>query len=117
MFDKKKLNFWRLAFLFAGFTILTLFFLWSSPREPEAQMMAGSMGSMMKQMHVANVTIYDLLAKGEPEELSSMKEMMSHHQNQSQVIKGLNFLSTAIILLFIPFIFGGSIVLAIVWKK
>lgn len=117
MFDKKKLNFWRLTFVFTGFTILTLFFLWNSPSEPKAQMMTDSMGSMMKQMHVSNANIYNFLAKGEPADMTGMKEMMSHHQNQSQVIVGLNFLTTAIIFLFLPLIIGGSIVLAIVWRK
>ncbi|MCX7922263.1 MAG: hypothetical protein N3B21_09675 [Clostridia bacterium] len=116
MFDKKKLNFWRLAFIFTGFTVLVLVYLWNSPQEPKAMMMDGSMGNMMKQMHVTNMTIYDLLTS-EKEKQASMSEMHSHHQGQSSVIFKLNFLTTGIIFLLLPFIIGGSIILAIVWIK
>ena len=119
MFDKKKLNFWRLAFLFGGLAVITLFLLWSSPQESKAQMMDGSMGSMMKQMHVSNVTIYDLLGKGgqQGQMEEQMSEMHSHHQDQAPIIYKLNYLSTAAIFLLLPLIIGGSIILAIVWLK
>lgn len=115
MFDKKKMNFCRLAFVFAGLVIITLFLLWNSPQEPKAQMMDSSMGNMMKQMHVTNISIYDLLGKGETQ--NQMSEMHSDQQNKSPVIIKLNFLSTSIIFLLLPLIVGGSIVLAIVWIK
>jgi multisubunit Na+/H+ antiporter MnhB subunit len=118
MFDKKKLNFWGLTFIFAGFTLITLFLLWSSPTEPKAQMMNTSMGSMMKQMHLSNITLYDLLGNPKQEnQMGDMSEMLKHHQNQAQVIVKLNFITTAIIFLLLPFLIGGSIVLAIIWKK
>lgn len=115
MFDKKKMNFWRLAFIFAGFAIITLFLLWSSPQESRAQMMDNSMGNMMKQMHVSNVTIYDLL--GGEETQSQMSSMHSNGKDTSPVIVNLNFLSTGIIFLLLPIIIGGSIILTIVWIK
>jgi hypothetical protein len=119
LFDKKKLNFWRLAFLFGGLTIITLFLLWNSPQQPKAQMMQDSMGNMMKQMHVSNIKIYDLLKNGEMQNQSQgqTNEMGSHHQNQASVVYKLNFLSTAIIFFLLPLIIGGSIILAIVWIK
>jgi hypothetical protein len=119
MFDKKKLNFWRLAFLFAGLTIITLFLLWNSPQQPKVQMMDSSMGNMMKQMHVSNITIYDLLKNDDMQNQmqSQMSEMSSHHQNQASIIFKLNFLSTAIIFFLLPLIIGGSIILTIVWIK
>ena len=119
MFDKRKLNFWRLAFLFAGLAIITLFLLWNSPQEKQAQMMDGSMGNMMKQMHVSNITIYDLLGKGgqQGQMAEQMSEMHSHHQGQAPMIYKLNYLSTAAIFLLLPLIIGGSIILAIVWIK
>lgn len=119
MFDKKKLNFWRLAFLFAGLVITILFLLWSSPQENQAQMMNGSMGNMMKQMHVSNITISGLLGKGgqEAQVGEIMSEMHSHHQGQTPIIYRLNYLSTAVVFLLLPLIVGGSIVLAIVWIK
>lgn len=119
MFDKKKLNFWRLAFIFFGLAIIILFLLWNSPQQQKAQMMSGSMGSTMKQMHVSNITIYDLLKNDEAQNgmQSTMSEMASHHQNQGTGIYKMNFLITAMIFLLLPLIIGGTIVLAIVWLK
>jgi hypothetical protein len=117
--DKKKINFWRLAFIFLGFTIVVLVLLWSSPQLPKSQMMDGSMSNMMKQMHVRSKTIYDLfsLENGQNQMKESMKKMQSHHQNQTPVIYRLSFVSTAVIFFILPFIIGGAIILTIIWIK
>ncbi len=115
MFEKKKMNFWRLSFIFIGFIVITLTILWSSPQEPDAQMMSGSMGNMMKEMHTDNITIYDLL--GTESQKEQMGDMQSHHQEQSATIVSMSFLSTAIIFLLLPLIIGGAIILAIVWIR
>jgi ribonuclease D len=119
IFDKKKLNFWRLAFIFAGLVVIILVLLWNSPQESKAQMMDSSMGNIMKQMHVSNISIYDLLKKEDIQNQmqSEMSEMSSHHSNQASIIFKLNFLSTAMIYFLLPLIIGGSIILAIVWIK
>ncbi|HEY9059554.1 MAG TPA: hypothetical protein VIO64_03475 [Pseudobacteroides sp.] len=119
MFDKKRINFWRLCFVFSGLTIITLVLLWSSPKLPKAQMMDGSMRNMMKQMHLKDTTIYDLFSSenGQSQTKENMREMHSHHQGQSPVIYKLNYLSTAIIFILLPFIIGGAIILSIVWIK
>lgn len=119
MLNKKKLNFWRLAFLFAGLAIITLVLLWNSPQEKQAQIMNGSIGNMMKQMHVSNITLYDLLVKGrqQGQMAEQMNEMHSHHQDQTPIIYKLNYLSTALIFLLLPLIIGDSIILAIVWIR
>lgn len=119
IFDKKKLHFWRLAFIFGGFAIITLLLLWSSPQEPKAQMMTSSMGNTMAQMHVSNITIYDLLKNENMQEQSQSQtdSMSSHHDSQSPIVVQLNFLMTALIFLLLPLIIGGSIILAIVWIK
>lgn len=119
MFDKKKLHFWRLAFIFGGFTIIILFLLWSSPQEPKAQMMTSSMGNTMAQMHVSNITIYDLLKSGNMQKQSQSQtdSMSSHHASQAPIVVTLNFLTTVLIFLLLPLIIGGSIILAIVWIK
>jgi len=115
MFDKKKVNFWRLAFIFASITIIILFFLWISPYEPKSQMMNSSMGNMAKNMHLSNITIYDLL--GGPEMSQGMKDMSSHHTNISSAVINMSFLTTSIIFILIPLIIGGSIILTIMWIK
>ena len=115
MFEKKKLNFWRLAYFFIGLSAIVLFLLWSKPYEAPAQMMGSSMGNMMKDMHVTSSTIYDLFTKSENS--SQMNEMHKHHQEQSPIVYKMNFLSTAIIFLLLPFIIGGAIILTIVWMR
>lgn len=115
MFDKKKINFWRLSFIFIGLIVITLTVLWSSVKEPSAQMMSGSMGDMMKEMHTSNITIYDLF--GEESQKESMGDMQSHHQDQSSAIVSMSYLSTAVIFMLLPLIIGGAIILAIVWIK
>ena len=119
LFDKKKLHFWRLAFIFGGFAIVILLLLWSSPQEPKAQMMTSSMGNTMAQMHVSNITIYDLLKNENMQEQSQSQtdSMSNHHENQSPIVVQLNFLTTALIFLLLPLIIGGSIIMAIVWIK
>lgn len=116
----KKLNFWRLAIIFAGITAITLMLLWSFPQEPQAQMMDTSMGNMMKGMQDKNLTIYDLFdapeAQSEQSQAGHGGDTLSHHQNQS-VMVSLNFLSTAIIFLLLPLIIGGAIMLAIAWIR
>jgi hypothetical protein len=119
VFDKKKLNFWRLAFIFLGLTITILFFLWSTPQEPKSKMMGSSMSRSMRQMHLSNPTIYDILTKGETQNQTQNQSSNpdSHHQGQGSGIVKLNFLTTAIIFFLLPLIIGGSIILAIVWFK
>lgn len=115
MFDKKKLHFWRLAFIFTGITIVILFMLWSSPQQGKAAMMGGTMGSMMKSMHVSNIRIYDLLSK--PDHTELMNQMNQQHRGQAPIIYKLSFITTALIFILLPFIIGGTIILALVWFK
>lgn len=115
MFDKKKLNFWRLAVVFLGITLITLFFLWNSPKQKKAEMMNVSMGSMAKSMHLSNITIYNLLQSEKMEQ--NMMSTENHHQNQPFSLLNMSFITTGAIFLLLPFIIGGSIILAIVWLK
>lgn len=115
MFDKSKLNFWRLVFIFGGLIAVVLGVLWSSQREPDSQMMNSNMGSMMKSEHLKNTTIYDLLKN--PIQENQMGETQNHHQSQATNIVNLSFISTAVIFLLLPFIIGGAITLMILWIK
>jgi hypothetical protein len=116
VFDRKKLNFWRLALGFMGFTMITLMFLWLGPQSPKAQMMTGSMGKMMTEIHAQNLTVYDFFADSIPEDHSA-GEAENHHENASSAQRTVNFLTTATVFLLLPLILGGAIVLAIVWFK
>ena len=113
MFNKKKLNFWRLAVCYTGITVVILLLLWSSPYKSKSAMMDGSMGSMMKNMHMQNITIYDLLSN--PEKQKKSNEMASHHEDSP--VYNMGVLTAGTIFLLLPFIIGGSIMLAIIWIK
>lgn len=113
MFAKKKLNFWRLAFIYIGLTVTILLLLWSSPYKSQSAMMDGSMGSMMKSMHMSNASIYDLL--GNPEAQQQTNESSGHHDNSP--VYNMAVLTTGIVFLLLPLIIGGSIMLAIIWIK
>lgn len=115
MRNPKKLHFWRLTFIFGALTIITLFFLWSAPEARKVEMMTTSMGNMAQSMHVSNITLYDLFREEEGKE--QMAQMHSHHQAQAPIIWNLSFLTTGLIFLLLPFIIGGSIILAILWIK
>lgn len=115
MLNKKKINFWRPAFIFTAFVIIVLFMLWNAPAEPKATMMDTSMGNMMKGQHVSGITIYDLFSRMEYQE--QMREMHSHHQGQSTIIFQMSYLTTVTIFLLLPFVIGGAVILGIVWIK
>ena len=115
MFNKKKLNFWRLVFIFSGIVIIALFFEWTSPQKEKASMMTQSMGNTAKGMHLSNPTIYDLL--GKPEMSQQARDMSSHHPDEPTNIERMGVLTTIIIFGLLPFIIGGAVVLAIVWIK
>lgn len=115
MFDKRKLNFWRLVLSYIGATIVILFLLWSSPYKSKSQMMESSMGNMMKAVHLSNITLYDLI--GNEKAPQSTSEMANHHQDESSPVYRMSIITTSIIFLLLPLIVGGTIILAIVWIK
>lgn len=117
MFDKKKLNFWRLAVLFTGMTITILFLLWSAPYKPKAAMMDGTMATMMKSMHISNLNIYDLVQNPRAQQpaASSADNTEEHHENSPAYKIGI--MTTSVVFLLLPLLIGGSIILAIIWIK
>jgi len=118
MFDKKKLNFWRLTVIFMGFIVISLMALWLAPQGKKATMMNVSMGNMAKDMHLSNITIYDLVDNPETEEdtQSDLTDSAEHHSETSG-IKTMGIITTLIIFGLLPLLLGGSIILAIVWIK
>lgn len=121
MFDKKKLNFWRLAVIFMGFTGITLIALWLSPQENKASMMTESMATM-SSMHLENVTIYDLIGStesdmGEATASQTQTNDSSEHHEEASTVKTMGIITTVIIFALIPLILFGTVILAIVWIK
>ncbi|MEW9122352.1 MAG: hypothetical protein AB2421_06515 [Thermotaleaceae bacterium] len=115
MFHKKKINFWRLAVFYIGVTAVILLLLWGSPFKSPPAMMDGSMGNMMKSMHMTNPTIYGLLGNPEAQQQQQTNENANHHNNSPAYNMGI--LTTGIVFLLLPLIVGGSIILAIIWIK
>lgn len=113
MFNKRKLNFWRLAVLFAGMTVTILFLLWSSPYKSKSAMMNSSMGSMMKNMHISNLNIYGLLQN--PSAQQQIINTKEHHENSPAYKIGI--LTSSLVFLLLPLVIGGSIILAIIWTR
>jgi hypothetical protein len=115
MFNKKKIIFWRMAFIYGGITIISLFLLWNSPSMVQSKMMASSMGNTMKSMHLSNTTIYGLFSG---ENMSNQMASMASHTGKLDSMKyNVGFYGTSIIYLLLPFIIGGTIILGIVWFK
>lgn len=77
--------------------------------------MDGSMGSMMKSMHMPNATIYDLLGNPEVKQQQQVNESSGHHDNSP--VYNMGVLTTGIVFLLLPVIIGGSLILAIIWIK
>lgn len=121
MLDKKKLNFWRLAVIFMGFTIITLTALWLSPQENKATMMNESMANMAS-MHLENITIYDLVGSSDTDVSSSdsattQTDSSQHHEGETSGVEALGIITTIIIFALLPLLICGTIILAIVWIK
>jgi hypothetical protein len=124
MFDKKKLNFWRLAIIFIGFIGITLSALWLSPQGTKATMMNESMANMAS-MHLKNVTIYDLVGGKDTDTSSSASSTITqttsnstqHHEGATSEVKLMGTITTIIIFALLPLLLCGIIILAIVWIK
>lgn len=117
--NKKKLPFIQLAVLFGFITFMVLIYSWkSAPRgTPNSSMMEQSMGDMMK-MHLENVTVADLVKQKEQAEVSQgVDSQASHHEAQYGFLKVMHYLTTATIVILLPFIIAGTVFLAIVWLR
>lgn len=125
MFDKTKLNFWRLAVIFSGFTVITLISLWLSPQEKKASMMNESMANMAS-MHLENITIYDLIGSSDTDlgstDSGTVPQVTSnnstlHHEDDTFGVRTIGIITTVIIFTLLPFLICGTIILTIVWIK
>jgi len=110
--NKKKINFWWLAFIFGILTFFTLLLSWGiTPLTFEKTgMMADTMGNMMVNMHLENVTLASLLQPGE-----AHMRMSGNYHNMAFSLKVIHYLTTATVLMLLPVITAGTIFLAIVW--
>lgn len=116
--DKKKLLFWQLVLIFGAITVLALAASYGYNRPPQGSMMGASMGSMMGSMHLQSATVRDLFRQQEQVETTiGQDSMTSHHSQESGLLKATHILTTATIVLLLPFIIAGTVFLAILWIK
>ena len=117
MLDKKKHHFLQLAVIFGSVTVISLLSAWGYRSEAEASMsmMGQSMGKMMSSMHAPNITVRDLLVQEEKTEAATGME--SHHNSQDEYLKNSYYITTASIIILLPFIIAGSVFLCVVWLK
>jgi hypothetical protein len=80
-------------------------------------MMEQSMGSMM-QMHLENVTVADLIKPNEQMNVSQGGDSIAgHHEAEYGFLQIMHFLTTATIVILLPFIIAGTVFLGIIWLK
>lgn len=119
--DKRKLNFWQLSIIFGAITIIALAVSYGYGYKKQASMMNKSMGNMMSSMHLRNVTIYDLINRQEQMEAlqgqNQSQNHSSHHSESNSFLKVTHYLTTATMVILLPFIIAGAVFLAIIWLK
>lgn len=118
MLNKKKLHFWQLVLTFGAITVLALAASYGYNRTQQTNMMGLSMGNMMSSMHLKNITVNDLIRQQEQVEAATGQDSMaSHHNNGNGFLKTIHILTTASIIILLPFIVAGTVFLAIIWIK
>lgn len=118
MINKKKLHFYQLSFIFIAVIVIALLYSWGyqgSSKKSES-MMTESMGNMMSSMHLKNIKLSDLF-KAESASNSTNSNSTAHHEGTESFKKDIYYITTAVIIVLIPFIAAGCIFLAIVWIK
>jgi hypothetical protein len=123
--DKRKLHFFQLVIIFGAITVLALAYAWGNNRGQlsSTSMMGQSMGNMMRSMHLQNVTMGDLLKRQEQQEqqaggsIPSDGSHGSHHNGNEGFLEATHLLTTAAIVVMLPFIIAGTVFLAILWLK
>lgn len=120
MLDKKKHHYLQLVIVFTAVTIISLMSAWGHRSNTETsmdmmgQMMGQSMGKMMSSMHASNISLSSLFQQQEKMEMASGME--SHHQAGNK-IKTTHFITTAVIVILLPFVLAGAVFLTVMWIK
>lgn len=115
---KKKMPFIRLSIVFIIIIIAAIFYSWGfSKKENESGMMMDqSMGDMMGEMHLKDITIRDLIVREDQSEMVQTDNNSSeHHDSGGSLLKLIHKITTITIIALIPFILAGTIFLMIVW--
>ncbi|MDF2907613.1 MAG: hypothetical protein K0R34_2934 [Herbinix sp.] len=114
---KKKMPFIRLSIVFIILIVASVFYSWGYRKsgKESGMMMDASMGDMMGENHLKDITIRDLIAQEEQMEAVQTEENSSDHHDSGKLIKSVHNITTITIVALIPFIIAGTIFLIIVW--
>jgi len=115
---KKKLPFIILSIVFFIVVLLAIFISWGNYDENSSGsgMMGQSMGNMMGENHLKDITVGDLIKQQEVNETikQGAGDTSSHHSSTG-FIKIFHKITTITIVLFLPLIIAGSVFLMIIW--
>lgn len=116
--DRKKLPFIRLSIVFSIVIIIAIFYSWGFAHKTEygSGMMDQSMGDMMGENHLKNVTVRDLITSDAQDKIKQSEDNHSgHHDTENSFLYTLHKITTLTITVLIPFILAGTIFLMIIW--
>lgn len=115
---KKKMPFIRLSVVFVIIIVASIFYSWgfSKTGKESGMMMDQSMGDMMGENHLKDITIRDLIVQEEQgEAVQTDNDTAEHHDSVGSLLKAIHKITTITIVALIPFIIAGTIFLMIVW--
>lgn len=112
----RKLPFIRLTIVFGILILASLFYSWGYHKtgSESGMMMDASMGDMMGENHLKDISIRDLIVQEEQSEAVQSEDSVEHHES-GEFIRLIHNITTITIVALIPFIIAGTIFLMIVW--
>lgn len=116
---KKKMPFIRLSIAFLLIITAAIFYSWGYNdvnKSDAGMMMDQSMGEMMGENHLKDITIRDLIRQEENNDTEqSSDNQAEHHDTGVNLLTMLHRITTITIVALIPFIIAGTIFLMIIW--
>lgn len=114
---KKKMPFIKLSVVFVIIIIASIFYSWgfSKTGKESGMMMDQSMGDMMGENHLKDITIRDLIVQEEQSEAVQTDNNKAEHHDTGGLLKAIHSITTITIVALIPLIIAGTIFLMIVW--
>lgn len=114
---KKKRPFIRLSIVFLLLILASLFYSWGYHKtgKESSMMMDVSMGDMMGENHLKEITIQDLIVQEEKSEAIQTEDSMASHHDSGGLMQSIHKITTITIVALLPFIIAGTIFLVIVW--
>lgn len=110
---KGKNGFWLLLILFSLITMMVVMNGENYGVEIMTEM-DGTMGSLMQKQHPTNLNISSII-KGAVGSASHHLQTVTGHHQVDFFLRSIDFSGTALILLLLPLMVGGSVLMIILW--